>query len=152
GRRGLHGRGHRGAARDAGEGDRDRPRRADRRRQRFPHPMSASQDPPQIPTRQAGKAALMSAETPAPAASTPPKAAKVIVPAEDLRALVSGVFAARGASAADAATIAEALVWANLRGIDSHGVARVPRYLELFDKGESRADAVPTVKRPRAAI
>ena len=29
---------------------------------------------------------------------------------------------------------------------------RVPRYLELFDKGESAPDAVPTVQRPRAAI
>jgi LDH2 family malate/lactate/ureidoglycolate dehydrogenase len=94
----------------------------------------------------------MSTETPAPAAPAPPKAAKVIVRAEDLRALVSGIFQARGAGPAGAATIADALVWANLRGIDSHGVSRVPRYLELFDKGESRADAVPAVERPRAAI
>ena len=48
--------------------------------------------------------------------------------------------------------MADALVWANLRGVDSHGVSRVPRYLELFDKGESVPDAVPTVERPRAAI
>ena len=48
--------------------------------------------------------------------------------------------------------MADALVWANLRGIDSHGVSRVPRYLELFDKGESVPTRVPTVERPRAAI
>jgi LDH2 family malate/lactate/ureidoglycolate dehydrogenase len=65
---------------------------------------------------------------------------------------VAGIFAARGASEADAATVADALVWANLRGIDSHGVSRVPRYLELFDKGESVPDAAPTVQRPRAAV
>ncbi len=62
-------------------------------------------------------------------------ASKVLVGAEDLRALVSGIFAARGVHQADADAVADALVWANLRGIDSRGVSRVPRYLELFDKG-----------------
>ena len=77
---------------------------------------------------------------------------KVRVGAYDLHALVSGIFAARGVREPDAATVADALVWANLRGIDSHGVSRVPRYLELFDRGESVPDAVPTVERPRAAV
>ena len=81
-----------------------------------------------------------------------PKPAKVTVTAADLRALVDGIFQARGARPADAATVADALVWANLRGVDSHGVSRVPRYLELFDKGESVADATPTIERPRSAI
>jgi len=81
-----------------------------------------------------------------------PKPAKVTVAPADLRALVDGIFQARGARPADAATVADALVWANLRGVDSHGVSRVPRYLELFDKGESVADATPTVERPRSAI
>lgn len=89
----------------------------------------------------------MSSETPAPV-----RPAKVTVAAADLRGLVARIFAARGASKADAAAVADALVWANLRGVDSHGVSRVPRYLELFDKGESVPDAVPTVERPRAAI
>src|SRR5580693_8038236 len=80
------------------------------------------------------------------------KAAKVVVSAQELRSLVAGIFAARGSSADAAAQVADALVWANLRGVDSHGVSRVPRYLELFDKGESVADAAPTVQRPRAAI
>jgi LDH2 family malate/lactate/ureidoglycolate dehydrogenase len=85
-------------------------------------------------------------------AQAPAKPAKVLVTADDLKALVAGIFTARGASDADAATVADALVWANLRGIDSHGVSRVPRYTELFDKGESVADAAVTVERPRAAI
>jgi LDH2 family malate/lactate/ureidoglycolate dehydrogenase len=80
------------------------------------------------------------------------KPAKVIVSAADLRALVTGIFTARGTGGAEAAAVADALVWANLRGVDSHGVSRVPRYLELFDKGESVPDAVPSVQRPRAAI
>ena len=39
-------------------------------------------------------------------------------------------------SAADADVVAEALVWANLRGGDGHGVARLPRYLEMIERGE----------------
>ena len=84
----------------------------------------------------------------------PPEAAsKVRVKADDLRALVTGIFAARGTT--DAAAVADALVWANLRGIDSHGVSRVPRYLELFDKGGADAElsdlthAGAIVKNPR---
>jgi LDH2 family malate/lactate/ureidoglycolate dehydrogenase len=77
---------------------------------------------------------------------------KVTINADDLRTLVAGIFAARGTSSAGAEEVADALVWANLRGIDSHGVSRTPRYVELFDKGQSVADAVPTVSRPRAAI
>ena len=90
-----------------------------------------------------------SQSTPAPA---PARAGKVLVRADDLRTVVAGVFRARGTREAEAAAVADALVWANLRGIDSHGVSRVPRYLELFDKGESVPDALPSVERPRAAI
>ena len=84
--------------------------------------------------------------------TAPARAARVRVGAEDLRALVTGIFAARGVPAAGAAEVADALVWASLRGIDSHGVSRVPRYLELFDKGESVPAAEVTVDRPRAAV
>jgi LDH2 family malate/lactate/ureidoglycolate dehydrogenase len=77
---------------------------------------------------------------------------QVRLASDDLCALVSGIFAARGMREPDARAVAGALVWANLRGIDSHGVSRVPRYLELFDKGESVPDARPTVERPRSAI
>ncbi len=94
----------------------------------------------------------MTTETSSVPAGTPARGGKVLVDADELRALVAGVFAARGSRPADAAAVADALVWANLRGVDSHGVSRVPRYLELFDKGESVPDAVLTVQRPRAAI
>jgi LDH2 family malate/lactate/ureidoglycolate dehydrogenase len=84
--------------------------------------------------------------------AAPARSAKVRLGAGDLGAMVAGIFQARGVRGPDAAAIADALVWANLRGIDSHGVSRVPRYLELFDKGESVPDALPTVQRPRAAV
>jgi LDH2 family malate/lactate/ureidoglycolate dehydrogenase len=39
----------------------------------------------------------------------------------------------------DAAMEAEVLIWANLRGIDSHGVLRLSWYLEMIEKGEMNA-------------
>jgi LDH2 family malate/lactate/ureidoglycolate dehydrogenase len=83
---------------------------------------------------------------------TAPRGTKILVGADELRVMVAGIFRARGVRESDAAAVADTLVWANLRGIDSHGVSRVPRYLELFDKGESVPDAAVTVERPRAAV
>lgn len=70
-----------------------------------------------------------------PAASAKP--AGTVVPAGRLRTFVAGLFEKTGTSAAHAATLAEVLVWANLRGVDSHGVSRAPRYLELLASGEA---------------
>jgi LDH2 family malate/lactate/ureidoglycolate dehydrogenase len=50
-----------------------------------------------------------------------------------------------------AETQADILVWANLRGIDSHGVLRIPWYVERIDVGDMVADAVPEVVSERAA-
>ena len=58
------------------------------------------------------------------------------VRAAALESFVAEIFAAAGTPAADAAIIAEALVWANLRGIDSHGVLRVPGYVGRIGSGE----------------
>lgn len=46
------------------------------------------------------------------------------------------VFAAAGVPGPDAATIADVLVWANARGADSHGVLRIPGYIQRIEKGE----------------
>ncbi|MEZ4733303.1 MAG: Ldh family oxidoreductase [Caldilineaceae bacterium] len=54
--------------------------------------------------------------------------------AQALQAFTTEVFTQAGLSPADAAIEAEVLVWANLRGIDSHGVLRIPWYLSLVDK------------------
>ena len=62
---------------------------------------------------------------------------RVHVEAEDLRRLAGDILAAAGLARDSAAIVADAFVWANLRGVDSHGVSRLPRYLELFDKGEA---------------
>src|SRR5262245_23242201 len=55
---------------------------------------------------------------------------------DDLARFVARAFETKGMSAADAAVVADALVWANLRGGDGHGVARLPRYLEMIDRNE----------------
>lgn len=60
----------------------------------------------------------------------------VNIQAKDLQSLVEAIFERAGMSEADAAIEAEVLVWANLRGIDSHGVLRVKPYLDYIKTGE----------------
>jgi ureidoglycolate dehydrogenase (NAD+) len=55
---------------------------------------------------------------------------------QDLQRFIAQAFQAKGMNAADATVVAEALVWANLRGGDGHGVMRLPRYLEMIDLGD----------------
>lgn len=55
--------------------------------------------------------------------------------AGQLRAFMQQVFERAGLPAEDASVEAEVLVWANLRGVDSHGVLRIEWYLELIDNG-----------------
>lgn len=47
---------------------------------------------------------------------------------------------------------AELLVWANLRGADSHGVLRIPRYIEMAEHGIVKGDAKPAFAREFGAI
>ena len=75
----------------------------------------------------------------------------VVVSAEALRGFVAGVFEAKGMSQAHAATVADVLVWANLRGTDSHGVSRVPRYLEMIEEGDLNPKAAPKIRTESAA-
>ncbi|MEX2502433.1 MAG: Ldh family oxidoreductase [Trueperaceae bacterium] len=58
---------------------------------------------------------------------------------------------AAGASRTDARTVAEHLIAADLRGIDTHGLVRLPVYLARAARGELHADAVPEVVRDAPA-
>ena len=69
-----------------------------------------------------------------------------------LKNYVRDLFQARGVSAEDAATIADVLIWANLRGVDSHGIARVPRYLELLGTGEANPTPEIVVHAEKSAL
>ena len=62
-------------------------------------------------------------------------------PAARLLAFAEAVFAQMGCSPAHAHMAAENLVAADLRGIDSHGVARLSGYYRLYQAGRLRGDA-----------
>ena len=59
-----------------------------------------------------------------------------MVTAGALRQFATEIFVAFGMSESDARTVADVLVWADLRGVDSHGVTRIPMYLRLLDDGD----------------
>ena len=58
-----------------------------------------------------------------------------IVDWKALQAFTTEVFTEAGMPPSDAAIEAEVLVWANLRGVDSHGVLRIPSYLSSIERG-----------------
>jgi uncharacterized oxidoreductase len=62
------------------------------------------------------------------------------IPAPRLEQLAAETFAAAGSSRAEADRIARYLVAANLTGHDSHGVVRIPRYLQMLQEGMVHAD------------
>ena len=57
------------------------------------------------------------------------------IPAPQLESLITSIFAAAGCDAAESRRIATHLLGANLAGHDSHGVIRVPRYVEWLEAG-----------------
>ena len=59
----------------------------------------------------------------------------VLVRSSDLLSLCQGVFCAHGLEQADANYVAWHLVETNLRGTDSHGVARLPHYVRRLEAG-----------------
>jgi LDH2 family malate/lactate/ureidoglycolate dehydrogenase len=69
------------------------------------------------------------------------------VRAEALRRVVAETFGRCGMSAEDAALLAETLVRADLRGIHSHGVLRVPEYVEKLTRGGVDPRGRPRVVR-----
>src|SRR5262249_55365800 len=64
-----------------------------------------------------------------------------------LTRFVTAVFSATGMGTSDAGTVAEVLVWANERGIDSHGVMRIPSYLTEIKNGKFNPTAQPLTRR-----
>jgi LDH2 family malate/lactate/ureidoglycolate dehydrogenase len=69
----------------------------------------------------------------------------------DLARVVADVFLACGMSAQDAWLVADSLVHADLRGIHSHGVMRLPVYVgKLLDEGVDPRGQ-PTIERDQGA-
>lgn len=74
--------------------------------------------------------------------------------ADALRTFVRDLYAAHGFAPDAAAALADVQVWADLRGIGSHGVSRVATYLGLIEKGLVNLTPAITVdsSRPGVAI
>ena len=53
-----------------------------------------------------------------------------VIASADLQRFASALLAAAGVAPPMADEWAKSLVWANLRGVDSHGVLRIPGYIE----------------------
>jgi ureidoglycolate dehydrogenase (NAD+) len=64
----------------------------------------------------------------------------------------SDIFVAAGFERAVAAQWADMLVWANLRGTDSHGIIRIPRYLDLIRQGSINPAADMRIVKRAGAV
>jgi len=63
-----------------------------------------------------------------------------VIPSDKLEHAVTDIFTKAGSSAAESKRIAHYLVGANLAGHDSHGVARVIRYVQLVQEKQVLPD------------
>lgn len=78
--------------------------------------------------------------------------ARVTVAADALERFAADLFVAGGLMPDQAAITAKVLVWADMRGHASHGVLRIPRYLEWVGDGTIDKAATPVIARRRGAI
>ena len=76
---------------------------------------------------------------------------EVNVSAGELRGLAKNALLAAGATEATAQATASALVYADERGLTSHGVSRLPMYLAQLRNGRVDATAVPQIVRDKGA-
>ena len=80
------------------------------------------------------------------------EAADILFRREDLQRYAAALLAGGGFGRKQAEQTAEVLVWANARGVDSHGVLRIPRYVEMVEAGTIKPDAEPEVVQRKGAI
>jgi LDH2 family malate/lactate/ureidoglycolate dehydrogenase len=71
--------------------------------------------------------------------------------AERLERWVAKIFRAEGLSEEHAQTVAQVLVWADLRGMDTHGVLRVPHYVRFIRAGDLNPRPAMTSRNHTAA-
>lgn len=74
------------------------------------------------------------------------------LPAAELRELATRGLVAAGATEANAASAATALIAAELDGLPSHGLSRLPFYAEQISRGKVDGKATPTLSRPAMAL
>ncbi|WPZ32745.1 Ldh family oxidoreductase [Thalassobaculum sp. OXR-137] len=73
-------------------------------------------------------------------------------PVARVRAFSEQVFAAGGLSPEDAATVTDVLIHADLRGHASHGLTRIPIYLERIRRGAVKARPSIAICRPAPGL
>ncbi|KAI5206535.1 hypothetical protein AUEXF2481DRAFT_69967 [Aureobasidium subglaciale EXF-2481] len=79
-------------------------------------------------------------------------APKILVSHNNAHTYVKAVLQANNVSAQDAATIASCLVAADLRGVDTHGVNRIPSYLARIRQGVLDPTAQPTIENKTPVV
>ena len=79
------------------------------------------------------------------------KGAVVLADAARLEAAVAAIFAGHGVPAEDAAAVAHYLVLADLRGIGTHGISRIPIYADRLRRGLVRARPDIRITHPTPA-
>lgn len=62
-------------------------------------------------------------------------AQNIIIKRNPALVLCKGIFEAKGLPTDGAKKVAEGLIWANMRGIDSHGLIRLSSYVRRLDQG-----------------
>lgn len=72
--------------------------------------------------------------------------------ASSLKEWVTAIFAICGVNQADADLAAQVLVRTSLRGIDTHGIARLPSYLEKLKSGEVNPRAQPYLEQRQGVL
>ncbi len=77
--------------------------------------------------------------------------ATILVSADCLEGFCNAVLAKAGLGERDASTLTESLVFADLRGLAAHGVARLPEYLARVNAGVMNLDPPMRIERESAA-
>ena len=73
--------------------------------------------------------------------------------ADDVRAVTEAIFDRMGLSQADAARSADVLIYADLKGIDTHGISNMLRmYVQGYQTGENNPRPKPRIVREAPAV
>jgi LDH2 family malate/lactate/ureidoglycolate dehydrogenase len=69
------------------------------------------------------------------------------VTASDAQSFVEGVLTGNSVSKENASIIAKCLVQADLRGVDTHGINRIPSYMDRIRRGVLDPEATPSLTK-----
>ena len=82
-----------------------------------------------------------------------PEDVAVRVKQQNVRSTIEGIFTKMGMSDSDAVQATDVLIWADLRGIESHGISNMMRrYVEWFQNGEINPNPKWEIIREAAAV